>query len=270
MTPLKTTFTCCFLFLFTFAFSQTEYESPYKGEKKRCAIIYSIGATGLGLGYYLHNEKVKPLTVEQIELLDPQSINRFDRVATRFSSMQAKKGSDVFFFSSFAFPGIFLANKKTRSHAGTIALMYGETLFLTVGMTSLVKKSVRRKRPLVFNDNFGLEEKQEKNAQYAFFSGHASVVSSNSFFTAKVFSDFFPDSKWKPAVWGAAITIPAITGYLRVRAGKHYPSDVMTGYAVGALVGIAIPHFHKRIKRKINKDVNFSMMPTGGYFSLTF
>jgi len=27
--------------------------------------------------------------------------------------------------------------------------------------------------------------------------------------------------------------LPAIQGYLRVRAGKHFPTDVITGYIVG-------------------------------------
>ena len=76
------------------------------------------------------------------------------------------------------------------------------------------------------------------------------MTAANTFFAAKVFSDYYPDSKWKPVVWTAAATIPAITGYLRVKGGRHFTTDVITGYAVGAAVGYLVPHFHKKKKAK--------------------
>jgi len=158
-------------------------------------MVYSIGATGMGLSYYLHKEKVDVLSIDEIELLDRNSVNRFDRVSTKFSSLNAKQASDVFFFTSFASPGFLMASKKMRKDANKIALMYGQVLFLNLGVTSLTKKTVLRSRPLVYNPEFVLADKMERNSRYSFFSGHASVVSSNSFFTAKVFSDYFPDSK---------------------------------------------------------------------------
>jgi len=93
------------------------------------------------------------------------------------------------------------------------------------GLTSLTKRVTLRPRPLVYNELVPFSDKQQKNSRYAFFSGHASVSAANSIFAAKVFSDYFPDSKWKPIVWSAAILIPTSTAYLRVKAGKHYPTD---------------------------------------------
>ena len=75
---------------------------------------------------------------------------------------------------------------------------------------------------------------------------HTSLSAAGSFFAARVFSDYYPDSKWKPVVWGAAVAIPAVTGYLRVRGGRHFPTDVIAGYAVGALAGWGVPALHKR------------------------
>ena len=62
-----------------------------------------------------------------------------------------------------------------------------------------------------------------------------------SFFTAKVFSDTNPNSKLRPWVWSSAALLPAVTGYLRVKGGKHFPTDVIVGYAVGAAIGILVP-----------------------------
>lgn len=268
MFPLKTTLST--LMCFCMFITSAQYSQPYKCEKKKCTFLLSAGTIGLGLGYYMHTQ-TPTLSLETISKLDPANINRFDRIATNYSSLKAKKASDYFFFSSFALPSLFLANKKSRSDFGNIGLMYGEVLFINYALTNIVKKSFLRSRPLVYNSDFVITDKTQKNSRYSFFSGHASVVSSNCFFTAKVFSDYFPDSKWKPLVWGVAATAPAITGYLRVRAGKHYPSDVITGYTVGALVGILIPQLHKRCRNKFLKEnMTMSVMPTGGYFSVQF
>ena len=66
-----------------------------------------------------------------------------------------------------------------------------------------------------------------------------------SFLTAKMYHDFYPESDARPYVWASAALIPAITGYLRVRGGKHYLTDVLVGYGVGAAIGILVPQLHK-------------------------
>ena len=97
-----------------------------------------------------------------------------------------------------------------------------------------------------------------KSARFAFFSGHTSVTASNFFFTAKVFSDYFPDSKLKPYIWSVAAIAPAITAYLIVKAGRHYKTDVITGYAVGAAIGFLVPHLHRKKSSK-----KWTVLPTG-------
>jgi hypothetical protein len=44
---------------------------------------------------------------------------------------------------------------------------------------------------------------------------------------------------------GIAAVVPAFPGLMRVKAGKHFATDVMAGYAFGALLGYFIPHMHK-------------------------
>ncbi len=87
--------------------------------------------------------------------------------------------------------------------------------------------------------------KLTKNTRRSFFSGHTSHVAASTFFTAKVLTDINPDGSNNSLYWITAATIPAITGYLRVKGGKHFPTDVIVGYAVGALVGILVPELHK-------------------------
>jgi hypothetical protein len=44
--------------------------------------------------------------------------------------------------------------------------------------------------------------------------------------------------------WTAQLAIAALTAHLRVRAGLHYPSDVLVGSLVGAAIGVALPLAH--------------------------
>ncbi len=46
------------------------------------------------------------------------------------------------------------------------------------------------------------------------------------------------------ALWAASLSAAALTGYARVKAGQHYPSDVLVGAAVGGAVGILVPALH--------------------------
>lgn len=133
-----------------------------------------------------------------------------------------------------------------------IAALYGETFFITTGITLLIKTTVKRNRPFVYNPEAPLDKKLTRNARTAFLSGHTSISAANCFFSAKVFSDYYPESKWKPVVWTTAAILPAITGYLRVKAGKHYPTDTIAGYLLGATTGLLIPQLHKKKMEKVS------------------
>jgi membrane-associated phospholipid phosphatase len=102
-----------------------------------------------------------------------------------------------------------------------------------------------------------LEERLHKYAENSFFAGHTAATASVAFFTAKVFHDLHPGSPWRPVVWGAAAAVPATVGYLRLRAGKHFLSDNIVGYAVGATIGILVPELHKR-----NQQTGWKLTPT--------
>ncbi len=226
--------------LWSSSFSQKMYELDWKKE----LLITGSGGLTFGLGMYLETETTL-FTPDELTTLDHNDINAFDRIATGFSSISSHEYSNYFFYGSLGLPALFLAHNDTRAEFGTIALLWGETMLLNGGVTILCKHTFRRPRPFVFDDDVIAGRKLTSNAKASFISGHTSLVAANSFFAAKVYSDYFPDNKWKPYIWGVAATLPAITGYLRIRAGRHYPTDVMAGYAVGALIGWGIPQMHK-------------------------
>ncbi len=230
---------------------QIHAQSIYELNWKKDGGLVALAGVSTGLGLYLRTN-LADLTVADLGILNTNQVNSFDRFATKYYSPKADKASDIFWAGTHVFPFLFLVHEKSRKDIGKIAALYGETFFITTGLTLLVKTTVKRNRPFVYNPAAPLAKKTTRNARTAFFSGHTSISAANTFFAAKVFADYYPDSKWKSAVWTTAAIIPAITGYLRIRAGKHFPTDTITGYALGAAVGILIPHLHKKKMEKVS------------------
>ena len=221
-------------------------QSPYQ-TRVHDEIGYSLtGVVSLGIGTLLKH-KTHPFTQEEAQQLRATTdINGIDNLALRTHSLRAKKTSDIVLFSSQAVPLIYLVDKNPRQHFGQLLLLYSETVLITDGLTTLTKYIVRRPRPYVYaTDSNPAYDIHSVNARASFVSGHTSSTAASTFFVARTFSDYYPDSRWKPVVWTAAAAIPAFIGYLRVRAGKHYPTDVLGGYLLGAAVGYSLPYLHR-------------------------
>ncbi len=220
--------------------------------------LIGIGAVSHTLGQVLGNNSI-PLTTQEINGLNPSQINSFDRNAVFNYSQNAEMASDILLYSSIAVPLSLLLDKKARNEWITIGVMGMEVLMVTSGITNTIKPVALRSRPLAYNPEVPEGVKMEVDTRFSFFSGHTAVSASMTFFAAKVFSDLNPDSKWKPVVWVGAITIPAATAWARVEAGKHFPTDVIAGYAIGAAIGYFIPVMHLQ---KDATKAQLKLMPT--------
>lgn len=208
-----------------------------------------LSIVGLGLGSgtmgWSFGKKVKPFQPAELALLDRQDVFQIDRKATYLLSEKAAHASDVLFYAATLAPVLLLADPKISKEGGVVSLLYLETLTLAGGLTQMTKNLARRPRPYTYNPSAPMQLKQQRDARKSFFSGHTSSTAASCFFAAKVWSDFHPGNRWKPAVWTAAALIPAVTGYFRIRAGRHFFTDVTVGYVVGATVGWFVPYSHQ-------------------------
>jgi membrane-associated phospholipid phosphatase len=259
---------CLFALLISAGTNSMFAQSPYQLDWKKEIAITSLGLGGLGSAVYLNN-RTQVFQPRQILDLRSSRLNSLDKIATSTYSLKADKTSDCFLLGSNFLPLTLLADKRIRKDFATILTMGAETMLISNGLTGLSKTGIQRTRPYVYNGSVALDAKLTKNARYSFISGHTSQVAAMSFFTAKVYVDYYPDSDWKPVVWAAAAAVPAVTGYLRVKAGKHYPTDVMAGYAVGALTGILVPQLHKKLRIK-NEKVKLNVGMSGADLTVTF
>jgi len=234
------------IFLSSLLFLHFAYaQSPYQSYSMKDNILLGVTAVG-GLAAHLLGNNMAPLTPEQAALLDRDDINRFDRPATFYLSEQAATCSDYGLRTSMLLPVALLADAKMRSEAGKIAYLYLETMAITDVLTELTKVTAQRIRPWVYNEKVPLEQKEGVEAKKSFFSGHTSTSFAGTVFVAKVFSDFYPDSKWTPYVWTGSLSLATAVAYWRVRAGRHFPTDVIAGAIVGGAVAYFIPELHKR------------------------
>lgn len=194
-------------------------------------------------------------TEEQINALRKEDINGFDRWATDYFSESAATTSDLFFYGSMPYPLILLADKHIRKDAAKIGFLYLEAMSITGLLYTGSTYLTNRYRPLAYNPEAG-DERFGGGAKNSFFAGHVALVGTSTFFTAKVFADYHPESKLRHVLYGVAIASTGATAYLRHRGGKHFPSDIVLGTAVGTLTGLLVPHFHKNPVLK-NKGISF-------------
>lgn len=227
------------------------------------SVDISVTAIGAGWSLYAFTKiySKDPSTREQILALDKNDINSFDRWGADVYSDKAAHSSDFFFYGSMPLPLVLLADREIRKDAGKIGFLYLEAMSIT-GLLYTGSVYVKdRYRPLAYNPEVPMEDRMDGGSKNSFFAGHVALVATSTFFTAKVFSDYHPDSKLKYLLYGAAIVGTAGTAYLRHAGGKHFPSDIVIGTAVGTLSGLLVPHFHKN---PLLKNPKLSITPFTG------
>lgn len=208
-------------------------------------------------GYQYINKKT-PLSIDEINALDANDIWWLDRIATQQDPASRNKfhsASDVVMNVTIALPALLVIDKKIRKDWLDLLILYGETHALNSSLHLAVSAMSNRIRPFVYHPDIAIEDKTISGTTESFYSGHTSTTAAASFFMAKVYSDYHPElGNKKYWVFGAATIPPLVVGALRVKAMKHFPTDVATGLVVGAAMGILVPHLHKKKK---NKDLSF-------------
>jgi membrane-associated phospholipid phosphatase len=200
-------------------------------------------------------------TLAEIAALNKEDINGFDRWGADVYSEKAATSSDYFFYGAMPMPILLMLDKDIRKDAAKIGFLYLETMSITGLLYTGAVYMKDRYRPYTYNPNAPMDVRTGGGAKNSFFAGHVALVGTSTFFVAKVFGDYHPTSKLKPVLYGIAVVATGGTGYLRHRGGKHFPSDIIIGTAVGTLSGILVPHFHKN---KLIKNEALSITPFAG------
>ena len=242
-----------------------EHNHIYNWSWKKDGYILGGSFLSWGTSRFLKGQADK-ITLADLPQRNPENLWGIDKGATRNNSEDAKKFSDVFLYTSFLLPFSHYSGVKCRKQGFVIAGMALETFFINDAITNTIKALTKRFRPFTYNPDVSVEKKLDPGARFSFVSGHSSNAAALGFFSAKVYSDLYPDSKWKSVIWTLGATLPAMTGYLRYRAGKHFPTDIISGYLLGASIGYLVPHFHKIS----HEDMAINLVPLQGGMMFSF
>jgi len=231
---------CCCLVI---AAQRTVAQSPYSFNTGRELGIILPGLVFHGVGL-LHEVPVDSLW-RRVSTMDRADLPAFDRPAAYNWNLIAHRTSNVLLGAGIVGSlTMSLVDRPTPDMGPPLALM-GETVLLTTGLTNMVKVLVHRPRPYAYNPDVPIEVRKAREAYISFWSGHTATAAAMAFASAEMVQHSDAGSTAKTITWTSAITLPALIGHYRVRAGRHFPTDVIVGYLVGAGIGMAVPYIHR-------------------------
>ena len=190
------------------------------------------------------------------EGLDPADIHwSIDREQIGKFNTRALDASDLASAVSVTYPMVvaFASQPSGERISGTLrrSVIYMQSYLLATATAKLIKNSADRPRPYTYVS----DAQRPSDATYdvtddeAFQSMPSSHASSSFCGAAFAMTDQLisrPHSGWFERV-GVAFTgglLASMTSTLRVSAGKHFPSDVLAGGAIGMASGVLVPMAH--------------------------
>lgn len=220
--------------------------------------IADVAIIGLALGFAGLDEAIistgelrpqRPVDTSKLLTIDKGAVSqKFDKNASTYSN------AILFTAVGFAILDPILSLFRDGKEVSLVdATLYAQSLSLTFALTDLAKIAIRRPRPSAYVAQAALDAQYGANApsisdtdsSLSFFSGHASIVAAVSA-TASYLAFTRAPGTWRPwvtAILGAAFT--TAVSIERVRAGAHFPTDVIAGSVAGTGVGLIVPHLHR-------------------------
>lgn len=199
------------------------------------------GALALGFGFSLIPMRAHR-TLWQHELFGDTD----DAVHTSFSP-RAAQISDGILAAAVAAPVVYLTGGTIEDADGDRLLIYGESLAVNLALFEGAKHLVQRPRPYLYATSPAVARyaaDQGDDAYQSFYSGHAATAFCAATAGAYLVAASAGTSGQRALAWGGGFAAAAAAANLRVRAGKHFYSDVVIGALVGVAVGYAVPALH--------------------------
>lgn len=172
----------------------------------------------------------------------------FERgIEQHFSPFSSRVADVTLLGSLLAPPLVYGLDAESALHFGNVSLIYGEAVGLSLLLNTAVKHTIRRARPYTHGESRAAQElgaRGDVDAVLSFYSGHAALSFTGATSGGVIFSAGSADLGARAGFWGAELMLASLTAHLRVRAGRHYASDVLVGAALGSLFGVLVPASH--------------------------
>jgi membrane-associated phospholipid phosphatase len=200
-----------------------------------------VGATALASTVFLSFMPVHHDGLWQHQLLP------IDGRAKGNYSSRAATYSNVSFGLSLTTPLAFDVARGLDKGTARRSAIYAETLAVNVALFEGIKHAVGRPRPYLYSAAPAAQDYaagRGNDIWQSFYSGHSSTAFAGAVSGAWLYSQSSNSVPMRTAVWATSLLAAGATANLRVRAGQHFPSDVLVGAAVGSTLGYLIPRLH--------------------------
>ena len=172
---------------------------------------------------------------------DPASLPGIDRAALHTFSGSASTASHALLVGVIGFAGVASFDGATPAQRRGHVAVFANSLAWTLAATDWMKVLVRRKRPVLYSAD-ATAAAADPNSQRSFPSGHASVAfAAATTYLVMAQRERLPHRGRNVALlYAGAVGVSA----LRVAAGRHFPTDVVGGAALGTGIGWLVAKVH--------------------------
>ena len=206
--------------------------------------ILCFGIALLAAAVWVDRRDPEPVFAPSARDYRGRAINPVDRLGSQVRRPRAGELADFGLYGGPTLPLLLSFDRLVRPHYPRVLVLWLETMLITFAVGSLVKNTANRPRPYVYHADWQPERALSRKDRAAFLSGHAANAAAGSVLFASLLEAY--DRPLAPYGRWLALGVAGLTAYLRVRAGKHWPTDVLAGMALGGGVAGAIVMGHRR------------------------
>ena len=186
---------------------------------------------------------------------DISQVNAFDRAIMFPYSHPIDLASTVLEYSTAGLPLVFALAFDSKDIL-PLGVVYLESISLALAAKNLLNYFIPRYRPYVYEGGAPGVDPVENDLSFP--SGHSTIVFAAATAGVTLYAIYAPDSPYFVPFVVGSYALAATTATLRVFAGMHFTTDVLTGAVIGSAFGFLVPYLHQRISSR-QGDIGFRM-----------
>ncbi len=224
--------------------------SVYKTSLRVDGPITTLAALGAGVPLFFEDE-----LINKSEYLKREDVNPFDRGAAGNSNKAVGFASHLVVGTALIAPVVidYYDVGWNKIYLEDM-VVYTQALAVQSAVANLARFTTKRPRPDAYDP---LHQPVTQAEEFeSFYSGHTASIFAALTATSLTYTYRYGPSPWP---WIITVAVGFGQGTMRVIAGRHFPSDVLAGAAVGTVIGGAVPMLHHHAKTK-----TWSLLPNIG------
>lgn len=234
---------------YTTATSVVAQDSPFQFDPARETALLASGLAGQILGQYRlsHLDPARPSELNRADLspLDRWNAGTWNPRYERASDLAAwGVGGAMIYADVWHLLRSDVGGAAARRPLLEDGLILAQAFAWNSALNLNVRATRVHPRPFVYGTAAPQADRDKGEAAGGFYSGHASAAFLGAVYVSTVYPLRHPEFQYAGWLWGGSLAVATAASALRVAAGKHFPSDVIAGAAMGSLIGLGFVQLH--------------------------